>query len=162
MVKTSRPITRPSLEKPEEENVLVYHQILARIQMGKIANIVLAFLVTGFLVGDAYGEGEVYYCTETEVIGFEYDKNRGAYSQSPVKADRYKMNFDRASRTIQLSLDSLPPDAPIELSKSKFLCTWLQGFPNQLTCHQGFSHFNFNTENGWVFQYLWICILFGS
>jgi len=137
LVKTSRPITRPSLEKLEEENVLVYHQILARIQMGKITNIALAFLVTGF-------------------------KNRGAYSQSPVKADRYKMNFDRASRTIQLSLDSLPPDAPIELSKSKFLCTWLQGFPNQLMCHQGFSHFNFNTENGWVFQYLWICILFGS
>ena len=68
LVKTSRPITRPTLEKPEEENVLVYHQILARIQMGKITNIVLAFLVTGFLVGDAYGEGEVYYCTETEVM----------------------------------------------------------------------------------------------
>ena len=80
--------------------------------------------------------------------GFEYDKNRGAYFQSPVEADRYKMNFDRSSRTIQLSLDSLPPDAPIELSKSKFLCTWLQGFPNQLMCHQGFSHFDFNTENG--------------
>lgn len=34
----------------------------------------IAFLITGFLVGDAYGEEEVYYCAETASVGFNYDK----------------------------------------------------------------------------------------
>tara|TARA_B100001105_G_C22272696_1_gene391716 strand:+ start:142 stop:351 length:210 start_codon:yes stop_codon:yes gene_type:complete len=30
----------------------------------KITNLVLTFLITGFLAGDAYGENEVFYCSE--------------------------------------------------------------------------------------------------
>ena len=100
MVKTSRPITRLTLEKPEEENVLVYHQILARIQMGKITNIALAFLVTGFLVGDAYGEdsweekakslgiplmpvGTVIMCESELRTGFDW--GNGTYRKATFK-----------------------------------------------------------------------------
>ena len=34
----------------------------------------IAFLITGFLVGDAYGEDEIYYCADTDSNGFEFDK----------------------------------------------------------------------------------------
>ena len=35
----------------------------------------IAFLITGFLVGDAYGEDGVYYCAEIDKNGFKFDEN---------------------------------------------------------------------------------------
>jgi hypothetical protein len=40
----------------------------------------IAILVTGFLVGDAYGEDEAYYCSDTGSSGFYFDEKSGLYS----------------------------------------------------------------------------------
>ena len=34
----------------------------------------IAFLITAFLLGDAYGDEEVYYCADIDSNGFKYDK----------------------------------------------------------------------------------------
>ena len=38
----------------------------------------IAFLITGFLVGDAYGEEEVYYCAVTDALGLMLMKSLGS------------------------------------------------------------------------------------
>ena len=109
----------------------------------------LALLVTGFLVvGDAYGEDEIYYCADTGSGGFAYDEKRGSYERGFNQEDRFKMKLDRASGTMELAINGLPPDAPIELTRPKYNCRYLHGFPEQLFCQVGFSHFDFNIENG--------------
>ena len=53
--------------------------------------LVLAFLITGFLlVGDAYGEDEVYYCVEIDRNGFSYDKKNETYLRRSFKESKFK------------------------------------------------------------------------
>ena len=108
----------------------------------------LAALIVLFLVGDAYGESEPYYCSDTGSGGFSYDEKRGSYSHGLNDSDRFKMNLDKDSGFIQLFHDSVPPEAPIELRKPKYRCQYRPDFPQILNCRNGLGHFDFNTENG--------------
>ena len=114
--------------------------------------LVLAFLITGFLLaGNAYGEDEVYCCAEIDSNGFSYNKKSESYERSWATPERFKMKFDRASSSMELVIDSLPPEAPIHLRRPKYSCGYLQvqgGSSEIVTCMAGLSHFDFNTENG--------------
>ena len=112
----------------------------------------IAILVTGFLVGDAYGEDEAYYCSDTGSSGFYFDEKSGLYSNKLNGLSRFKMNFDKDSGFIQLFIDNLPPEAPIEMRKPKFNCIYRADFPHLQMCLGGGDHFDFNTENG---KYVW-------
>ena len=108
----------------------------------------LALLIT-VLAGNAYGASEAYYCSDTGSSGFgDYDKNSGLYSNKLNGLDRYKMNLDKDAGFIQLFVNSLPPEAPIEMRKPKFYCRYHPDIPQILYCQSGFRHFDFNTENG--------------
>ena len=51
----------------------------------------IAILITGFLVGNAYGFNhykEVYYCTVTKSVGFYSDKETGEYKYSKMIPDK--------------------------------------------------------------------------
>jgi len=102
----------------------------------------IAFLITGFLVGDAYGEDGVYYCTDTGNRGFTYDRGLKNYKPASFKPQRFKMKLDEASKSIELTGD--------EVVREKYDCHSLE-FGSELTiqCH-GFSlrTFAFNTSNG--------------
>ena len=52
----------------------------------------IALLITGFLVGDAYGEEDVYYCAEIGANGFLYDKELKKYARAPLTTE-YKQNW---------------------------------------------------------------------
>ena len=120
----------------------------------------LAVLIVLFLVGDAYGESEPYYCSDTGSGGFAYDEKSGSYSHGLNDLDRFKMNLDKDSGFIQLFFDSVPPEAPIELRKPKFPCQYRPDFPQILNCRNGLGHFDFNTENGKFVQSSSLSILF--
>lgn len=100
------------------------------------------------MAGDAYGEDEVYYCAEIDSNGFSYDKKSESYERTAAKPIRFKMKFDRASNSMELVIDNLPPEAPIELRRPKYSCGYLGGSPEIVTCMVGLSHFDFNTKNG--------------
>ena len=118
------------------------------------------------------GKSEAYYCSDTGSGGFSnYDKKSGSYSHRLDGLDRFKMNLDKGSGFIQLFIDSLPPEAPIEMRKPKFYCRYRPDFPQILNCQNGLKHFDFNTENGKfvesnsgsiLFQGLPITITFGT
>jgi len=79
-------------------------------------------LITGFLLaGNAYGEDEIYYCAESGSGGFTYDKKRGSYERGFNQEDRFKMKLDRASGTMELAINGLPPDAPPDLPRPEVL-----------------------------------------
>ena len=51
----------------------------------------IAFLITGFLVGDAYGEEvEVFYCAETDNNGFQWNYKRQTYERRYFEAKKFK------------------------------------------------------------------------
>ena len=80
----------------------------------------LALLITGFLlVGDAYGEDEVYYCAEIDSHGFQYDKERGSYRPTQFSEEKFKMKLNRASNSIELAKDS----AHEILDREKYTCS---------------------------------------
>ena len=120
----------------------------------------LAVLIVLFLVGDAYGESEPYYCSDTGSGGFSYDEKSGSYSHGLNDLDRFKMNFDKDAGFIQLFFDSVPPEAPIELRKPKFPCRYRPDFPQIQNCQNGLGRFDFNTENGKFVQSSSLSILF--
>ena len=94
------------------------------------------------------GKDEVYFCAETGSTGYSYDEERGRYYPDISAPDRFKMKLDRASGIMELAIDGLPPEAPIELTRPEYNCHYLQGFPELFFCQQGLSHFDFNIENG--------------
>ena len=104
----------------------------------------IAFLITGFLVGDAYGESEVYYCAETASTGFRWDKNLGTYNDVNFKQAKFKMKLDRVSKTIELAHENRPD----ELSREYYNCTVAEKAPDLMGCTTGFIQFNINLQNG--------------
>jgi len=104
----------------------------------------IAFLITGFLVGDAYGEDEVYYCAEINKNGFRFDKNLKKYKPQLFFETKFKLKFDRTAKTIEIkghplgiAVDALYP------------CTVPDAhLPELLSCSNIFYHFNFNSANG--------------
>ena len=106
--------------------------------------LVLAFLITGFLlVGDAYGEDEVYYCAEIDGNGFNYKKKSGLYERTGIKSKKFKLKLDEASKSIELVFADEGRDI---YDCTSPLATIAK--PELLSCVVRFYHFNFNTNNG--------------
>ena len=58
--------------------------MLVGLNKGGVMNkkIALAVLIVLFLVGDAYGDEDVYYCSTTASVGFMPDKANDSYKQT--------------------------------------------------------------------------------
>jgi hypothetical protein len=103
----------------------------------------IAFLITGFLMGDAYGEDEVYYCAETAVNGFEFDKNLQKYKPQLYNEHKFKIKFDRAAKKIEIK------GHESNTVNGTYPCTVpFPSSPEWLSCPKNLSHFNFNSDNG--------------
>jgi hypothetical protein len=110
----------------------------------KITNLVLTFLITGFLVGDAYGEEEVYYCAETDSNGFGFDKNLNKYKPKLFTQERFKIKFDRTAKTIEMKGHNN------SVANKTYSCTapYHRNRPELLSCWVDLFHFNFDSNNG--------------
>ena len=104
----------------------------------------LALLIT-VLAGNAYGDGEIYYCAETEDNGFGFDENLKKYKRSGFQTSKFKIKFDRTAKTLEIKghqMDAVnrtyPCTAPYAIIDE----------PELLTCTSGLYHFNFNSDNG--------------
>ena len=64
----------------------------------------LAVLIVLFLVGDAYGDEDVYYCSTTDSVGFSPDKTNDSYKQTSFELERFKMKYE--GRKITMITDS--------------------------------------------------------
>jgi hypothetical protein len=62
----------------------------------------LAVLIVLFLVGDAYGEDEVYYCVENGRSEISYDKKIGVYTQIHPKPQKFKLRYKSKSKSLEL------------------------------------------------------------
>jgi hypothetical protein len=100
----------------------------------------LALLITGFLlVGNAYGEEDVYYCADIDGNGFYYDEKESSHKRTGFKSRKFKILLDRTSKTINLARDN---------GKTE-LYSCVDSFDeNILSCTTDFYHFNFNINNG--------------
>ena len=103
----------------------------------------LALLIT-VLAGNAYGEGEVYYCAETDSNGFEPNENLKKYSRSRFNTNKFKIKFDRTAKTVEIKGHRLSP-----INKT-YPCTapYASIRPELLSCTKTLYHFNFNSDNG--------------
>jgi hypothetical protein len=54
----------------------------------------IALLITGFLVGDAYGDEDVYYCSTTASVGFSPDMTNDLYKENRFTLERFKMKYE--------------------------------------------------------------------
>ena len=104
----------------------------------------IAFLITGFLVGDAYGEEEVYYCATTGNNGFLFDENLKKYKSSGFSTSKFKLKFDRTATTIEIK------GHRVRTKNSTYPCTvpYADTRPELLSCSSDFVHFSFNSNNG--------------
>ena len=103
----------------------------------------IAILLTSFLAGNAYGEGEVYYCAETDNNGFGFDENLKKYKRSGFQTSKFKIKFDRIAKTVEIKGHWVNP------ANGTYPCKvpW-SASPEQLSCVQHFYHFSFNSNNG--------------
>ena len=110
----------------------------------------MLILMSAPVYADDFKDGKdgVYFCAETGSTGYSYDEERGRYYPGSNEPSRFKMKLDRASGIMELAIDELPPEAPIELTRPKYNCHYLQGVPELFFCQRGLSHFDFNIENG--------------
>ena len=77
----------------------------------------LALFITGILlVGNAYGEDEIYYCADIDKNGFIFDKKSGSYQPSLFKQRKFKLKFNRDSNSVETKGH---PTAPMN---SKYIC----------------------------------------
>ena len=76
-------------------------------------------------MGDAYGEGEVLYCTEVAKNGFRYDKNTNVFIPSEFFVDRLKMKLGKDSNIILVQSDG---------RKRKMSCKYLE-FDEKTICN---------------------------
>ena len=104
----------------------------------------IALLITGFLVGDAYGEDGVYYCAQTDSNGFYFDEKLKKYARSGFHLTKFKIKFDRIAKTIEIKGYSDGGTDGI------YNCTasLMASYPEELTCHSKFYSLNFNSDNG--------------
>ena len=99
----------------------------------------IAFLITGFLVGDAYGDEEVYYCAETMTNGFAYNKKIKKYQPARIVTSKFKIKLDKAANRLELAKENNKKDI--------FNCT-TPANPKVVQCHHFFDSFNFNINTG--------------
>ena len=104
----------------------------------------IAFLITGCLVGDAYGEDEVYYCAEINKNGFRFDKNLKKYKPQLFFESKFKLKFDRTAKTIEIKGHK----SGIAVNAT-YPCAVPYAFkPELLSCSKNLYHFSFNSDNG--------------
>ena len=105
--------------------------------------LVLAFLITGFLLaGNAYGEDEVYYCAGTG-NGFNYQKESGSYEPTRFEDMKFKFKLDRASNNIEMTSE-IPSIGGLYICITPFsLVSSLA-----MSCMESLHHLNFNPKNG--------------
>jgi hypothetical protein len=110
----------------------------------------IALLITGFLVGNAYGElvEEVYYCTVTKSGGFYPDKGTGEYEHTKFTPDeRFKLKYKGFARTNGLELKGNPA------LDGHYMCEYYLGNTRQVICTGGFvKHFFFFDDKSMKFQ----------
>ena len=102
----------------------------------------LALLIT-VLAGNAYGESEVYYCSEIAANGFQYDNKGDWYLPTPFTAKRFKIKMDRVLNTVELALH--------DGNRIKFTCGIIKFEPNEMIVQcmgQGLEAFTYNPANG--------------
>jgi hypothetical protein len=102
----------------------------------------LALLIT-VLAGNAYGEGEVYYCADTDGNGFYFDKKLKKYARSGINTNKFKIKFNRTAKTVEIK------GHRVNAANGTYPCKvpW-SAYPAELSCVQHMYHFNFNTDNG--------------
>ena len=107
----------------------------------------IAILLTSFLAGNAYGEGEVYYCAETASNGFYFDETLKKYattkfSTNKFSTNKFKIKFDSTAKTVEIK------GHPMGLTvDGTYPCTLPFSIkPELLSCTYDFYHFNF--DNG--------------
>ena len=102
----------------------------------------IAFLITGCLVGDAYGEDEVYYCAEINKNGFRFDKNLKKYKPQLFFESKFKLKFDRTAKTIEIKGYNFA-------ANNTYPCTAPFNYESEwLSCAKNLYHFSFNSDNG--------------
>ena len=103
----------------------------------------IAFLITGFLVGDAYGEeDEVFYCAETDSNGFGWDNESKRYNRTYFVTEKFKLKINRVSNTIAIAWEDGITDYTCDASDP------LDERLNLMKCNRSFNHFSFNTSTG--------------
>ena len=103
----------------------------------------IAFLITGFLVGDAYGEEDVYYCTETASHGFRYDEHTNRYIPSKFVVSRFKMKPGPGNNTTLIGSSG---------RKRKMSCKFLNFEEAEFAAHCtgiALDTFLWDLETGW-------------
>ena len=101
----------------------------------------IAFLITGFLMGNAYGEEEVFYCAETSSIGFKWSVENNRYGPSAFLEEKFKIKLDKASNTVDIKHKKM---------EGKYICTqseYDKDF-NMMRCNDNHDQFSFNASNG--------------
>ena len=105
----------------------------------------IAILLTSFLAGNAYGEDEIYYCAETDGIGFDFDGKLKKYERSGFNTEKFKLKFDRTAKTLEIKGHTL------STANKKYPCTAPYAILDKtelLSCVADLYHFNFNSDNG--------------
>jgi hypothetical protein len=106
----------------------------------------IALLITGFLVGDAYGEDEVYYCATTQTVGFDLDKKTGEYKPTKFRsAEKFTLKHKkyRIIEGIQIKGSSLYEDYYVGAQPTS-KCTYILGDGHDVTCLGRFHMLNFS------------------
>ena len=105
----------------------------------------IAILITGFLVGTAYGEDDVYYCTVTKSGGFYPDKGTGEYEHTKFSPEkRFKLKYQIfTAQTRGLEIKGNP------YLEGHYVCEYHLNSMHKIICTGGFlKHmFFFNDKN---------------
>jgi hypothetical protein len=112
----------------------------------------LALLVT-VLAGNAYGEGEVYYCAETDGNGFDFDEYLNKYKRTGFVKNKFKIKFDRTAKTVEIKGHGLG-----DAVNGTYPCMvpYAYSRPELLSCSESVYQFNFNSNSGrFVFAMLY-------
>jgi hypothetical protein len=102
------------------------------------ASLTLLFVLT---VVPAYGEGEgdIYYCADSDANGFQMDEKKGSYQRSGFSGDKFKMKLDLPNKKIELAMECS--------SNMSYICT--QPYSEiHLSCSSDYRMFNFHTDTG--------------
>jgi hypothetical protein len=98
----------------------------------------IAILITGFLVGDAYGEDVVYYCAETNTTGFSPDKETGKYGGAEFLPVKFKLKFEKGFIKGGIEIKGYPG----EMVNGHYDCEI--NFDRHVSCLGKYTMLNFN------------------
>ena len=94
------------------------------------------------MAGNAYGEDEVYYCSDIDSNGFKINKEHGSYKPQLFEMKKFKMKLNRTANSVELAHD--------EGERRKFACTSLRFKSDEKVVHCQGNHLNtfiYNSSN---------------